>query len=113
MDDSNDRSGLDLSFEWIPRVLQRLSSPIKRLVFEVTVSSHLKPTCIPWASIDKIIDPMLPQFSELDRVEVLVKRGARREGSPFIYGGTVLAEIMPELPKLDLLGLLHCDTEGF
>ena len=102
----------DLSFQWIPGVLEQLSSPIRKLVFEVTASSHSELRRIPWGSIDSIIRPGTLQFRELLRVEVLVKRGKRGAHREFCRD-LALAEIVWWLPSLHRLGLLRCNTEGY
>lgn len=104
-----DRS--DISFQWIAKVLQQLSSPIRKLVFEVTATSYVQLKRIPWASIDRIVSAKTPQFRELVSVEVCVKRGVRWGGSPSSIGkDVVIAEVVRRLPALSLLGILRCDT---
>lgn len=105
--------GSDGSFEWIPGVLQQLSSPIQKLVFEVTVSHYWQLDAIPWMSIDNIVNPKAPQFRELNRVEVLLKCGiGYKRFSPSISKDAVCSEILQRLPALNLQGLLRCDTAG-
>jgi len=102
-----------VSFEWITGVLQQLSSPIRELVFEVTVTQYSQLDAIPWAFIDRIVHPDNPQFRALARVKVLVKRGGNlRVQSPFIYKDVVCSRVTQRLPVLNLLGLLRCDTAG-
>lgn len=92
-------------------MLQRLSSPVQRLVFEVTVTECSQLDAIPWVSIDTIIDPEMPQFRALTRVEVLVRRGVIQGDCPSpIDRGVVRSEIPLRLPALNLLGLLWCDA---
>ena len=105
------RSGV--SFEWVTGVLQQLSSPIRKLVFEVTATDISQLDAIPWKSVDSIINPEYPQFRDLVRVKVLVKHGIRPEGYPSSIGkDAVLSEVTRRLPALNLLGLLRCDTSG-
>ena len=94
-------------------MLQQLSSPVQKLVFEVTATDCSQLDAIPWAFIDRIVSPETPQFSALVCVEVLVKRGARRKNYPSSIGRDVVcSEITLRLPVLNLLGLLRCDTVG-
>lgn len=110
MDGSGDYS--ELSFGWIPGVLRQLSSRIQRLAFEVTATSYLQFDSIPWASIDNILDPQTPQFRDLTRVEVLVRRGFCQKSTPSIIGKDIVClEIMRRLPTVNRLGLLRCYTE--
>lgn len=104
--------GCGVSFEWITGVLQKLSSPIRKLVFEVTATSYLQLKRIPWASIEGVVSLKISQFRELVRVEVFVRRGVHQTISPASIGrDVVLAEIMQSLPGLNRLGLLRCDTK--
>ena len=102
-----------MSFEWITGVLQQLSSQIQKLVFEVTATERLQLDAIPWAFIDRIVHPDNPQFKALVRVKVLVKRGDRPRGRPPIERDVICSEITLRLPRLNLLGLLLCDTAGW
>ena len=103
----------DISFEWITGVLQQLSSPIRKLVFEVTATDYRQLNAIPWEFIDGVVYPEDPQFRDLARVEVLVEHGVRREGSPpSILKDTVCSEITRRLPRLHRLDLLRCHTIG-
>ena len=103
MDGSGGHITSDLFFRWIPGVLEQLCSPIQKLVFEVTATGYLQLGAIPWASIDRIVDPETPQFRELIRVEVLVKHGVRWGGSPpSICKDLVCSEIVRRLPILTL-----------
>ena len=93
----------------------RLSSPVQKLVFEVTATRYSQLNAIPWALIDRIVHPDAPQFRTLIRVEVLVKRGGHPKNShrqPPIYRDMVCSEIVRRLPVLNLLDLLRCDTLG-
>jgi len=113
VDGSSRRDGSDVSFEWITGVLQQLSSPVQKLVFEVTATDRSQLNAIPWAFIDNTVNPETPQFRALTCVEVLVKRGARRDNYPSSIGRDVVcSEITLKLPTLSLLGLLRCDTVG-
>lgn len=101
----------DVSFDWIPAVLQRLSSPIRKLVFEVIASYPPQLGMIPWELIDEIVNPEAPQFKELNQVEVLVRCRVLRGGPlPSIGRDVVHSEITRRLPTLDRLDLLRCDT---
>jgi hypothetical protein len=101
-----------VSFEWITGVLQQLSSPIQKLVFEVTATKRSQLDAIPWAFIDRIVHPDTPQFRALTRVEVLMKRGIPPKGCPPIGKDAVCLAIAQRLPTLNLLGLLLCNTVG-
>lgn len=106
-----DQSGV--SFEWITGVLQRLSSPVQKLAFEVTATDYSQLNAIPWAFIDGIVDPETPKFRALVCVEVLVKRGVHRKNRPSSIGRDAMcSEIALRLHALSLLGLLRCDTVG-
>ena len=101
----------DVSFEWITGVLQQLSSPVQKLVFEVTATDCSQLNAIPWAFIDRIVSPEIPQFGALIGVEVLVKRRVRQNNYPSSIGKDVVcSEIIVRLPTLNLLGLLRCNT---
>jgi len=113
VDGSSHYDGFDVSFEWITGVLQQLSSPVQKLVFEVIAMDCSQLNAIPWASIDKIVDPETPQFRTLICVKVLVKRGlCPKDYPPSIRRDAVCSEIALKLPALNLLGLLLCDTAG-
>ena len=64
MDGSGGHITSDLFFRRIPGVLEQLRSPIQKLVFEVSATGYLQLGAIPWASIDRIVDPETPQFRE-------------------------------------------------
>jgi len=102
-----------VSFEWITGVLQQLSSPIRRLVFEVTVTERSQLDAIPWAFIDRILHSDNPQFRTLLRVKVLLKRGGHQKGRPPLNRDVVCSLVTRRLPTLNLLGLLRCDTAGW
>jgi len=102
-----DYNRLGVSFEWITGVLQQLSSPVQKLVFEVTVTDCSQLDAMPWSSIDGTVHPGTPQFRALARVEVLVRRGVPPE--PHLID-MIRSEIALRLPTLNLLGLLWCDT---
>ena len=107
----HDRS--KVSFEWVAGVLQQLSSPVQKLVFEVTLTECSQLDGIPWASIDGIIGLETPQFRALTRVEVLVRWGVLLENRPHpIDRDEVRSEIALRLHTLHLLGLLWFDTVG-
>ena len=66
---------------------------------------------IPWASINKIVDPETPQFGTLTCVKTLVNRGlCPKDHPPPIRRDEVCSEIALKLPALDLLGLLRWDA---
>lgn len=114
MDGSDQYYGFDMSFGWIVGVLQQLSSQIQKLVLEVTATGCSQLDVIPWASIDSTVHPDTRQFKALVRVEVLVKWGGISSGRPpSIDKDLVCSEIARRLPRLNLLGLLRCDTVGF
>ena len=95
-------------------MLGGLSSPIRRLAFEVTATSYQQIDAIPWGYIDNIIDAGDQNFMQLAHVEVLVKQGVRSQGSPPppLVGDIVRSEITRRLPAITLLGLLRCKTTG-
>ena len=93
-------------------VPRQLSSPVEKLVFEVTVTEYSQLDAMPWASIDGIVRPEIPQFRALTRVEVSVRRGVLPENRPPIDRDAVCSEIARRMPALNLLGLLRCDTVG-
>jgi len=106
-----DRS--NVSFEWITGALRHLSSPVQKLVFEVTVTNCSQLDAMPWAFIDRTVHPETPQSRALTRVEVLVRRGVLPEYlPPIIDRDVVRSEVALRLPALNLLGLLWCDTTG-
>ena len=93
-------------------MLQRLSSQIQKLVFEVTVAECSQLDAIPWESIDGIVRLETWQFRALTRVEVLVRRGVLPDNYPPIDRDMVCSEIALRLSAINLLGLLWCDMVG-
>jgi len=98
------------SLTWIPEVLKRLSSPIRRLVFEVSAKEISELDAIPWMPVDEIVaNPESVQFRSLDRVEILVERKGSPDGGSFLkHRDTLYQEFKPLLPQIARMGLLRC-----
>jgi len=106
-----DYGRFNVSFEWITGVLRELSSPVEKLVFEVTVTEYSQLDAMPWAFIDGTVHPESPQFRALTSLEVFVRRGVHPGNRPpLIDRDVVRLEVALRLPVLNLLGLLRCDT---
>ena len=74
---------------------------------------RLQLDAIPWALIDRVVDPDAPQFRELIYVEVLVKwEVIPGDRPPIGLRDGVRGDIVWRLHALDLLGLLRCDVVG-
>jgi len=95
---------------WIPQVLKRLSSPIRRLVFEVSAKEVSQLDVVPWMPVDEIVaSPENAQFRSLDRVEILVERkGSLSGGSFFKHQDTLHQRFKLLLPEIERMGLLRC-----
>lgn len=98
------------SLAWIPAVLRRLSSPIRRLELEVSAREVSQLDVVPWASVDGLVaDPQNTQFRSLDRVEILVECKALPEGGSFLkHRDTLYQEFKSRLPEIERMGLLRC-----
>lgn len=114
-----DNLGLDVDVEhysqhfslaWIPAVLRRLSSPIRRLTFEVSAKEVSQLGAVPWVFVDELVaDPQNSQFRSLDRVEILVECKASSEGGSFLKNrDTLYQEFRSLLPGIERMGLLRC-----
>lgn len=98
------------SLAWIPAVLRRLSSPIRRLVFEVSAKEVSQLDVVPWSFVDELVsDPQNTQFRSLDQVEILVLHEKSPEGGSFLkYRDTLHQEFEARLPEIERMGLLRC-----
>jgi hypothetical protein len=98
------------SFAWISGALRRLSSPIHRLVFEVSAKDISQLDAVPWLSVDKLVaDPRNAQFRSLGRVEILVERKESPRGGSFLkHRDTLYQEFKSRLPEIERMGLLRC-----
>ena len=106
-------SGL-FSLAWIPGVLRRISSPIRKLVFEVSANEISQLDVVPWSLIDDLIaDPHNVQFRSLDRVEILLECRGMSEGGSFLKNQDTLQQVFqPRLPGIEKMGLLRCSFAG-
>ena len=100
----------DFSLAWIPEVLRRSSSLIRRLVFEVSARDASQLDVVPWAFVDQLVaDPQNTQFRSLNRVEVFVELRGPPEGSSFLkHRDTLYQEFKLRLPEIERMGLLRC-----
>ena len=97
------------SLAWIPAVLGRLSSPIRRLVFEVSAREIPQLDVVPWAFVDELItNPQNTQFRFLGRVEILVESKTTDGGSFLKHRDTLYREFKTRLPEIERMGLLRC-----
>jgi hypothetical protein len=98
------------SLAWIPGVLRRLSSPIHRLVFEMSARDISQLDAVPWPFVDElVVDPHNTQFRSLDRVEILVECRSSPEGDSFLKRrDTLYQEFKSRLPGIARMGLLRC-----
>jgi hypothetical protein len=114
-----DNLGLDVGAEhfsdhfslaWIGGVLRRLSSPIRRLVFEVSAKEISQLDAVPWQLIDELVsDPLSVQFQSLDRVEILLECKGPPEGGSFLKHWDSLNQVFQSrLPEIERMGLLRC-----
>ena len=114
-----DNLGLDVGVEhysenfslaWIPEVLRRLSSPIRRLAFEVSAKDITQLDVVPWVFVDELVaDPQNTQFRSLDRVDILVECKGSPEGGSFLkHRDTLHQEFKSRLPGIEGMGLLRC-----
>jgi hypothetical protein len=114
-----DNLGLDVGAEhfsehfslaWTVGALRRLSSPIRRLVFEVSAKEISQLDAVPWRLIDKLVsDPLSVQFQSLDRVEILLECRGSSEGGSFLKHWDSLHQVFQSrLPEIERMGLLRC-----
>ena len=114
-----DNLGLDVRDEyfserftlaWIPGVLRRMSSPIRKLVFEVSANEISQLDVVPWSLIDDLVaDPYNVQFRSLDRVEILLECRGTSEGESFLGNRDTLQQVFQSrLPGIEKMGLLRC-----
>lgn len=114
-----DNLGLDVGAEhfsdhfslaWIEGVLRRLSSPIRKLAFEVSAKEISQLDVVPWRLIDELVaDPRNVQFRSLDRVEILLECKGSSEGGSFLKHWDSLHQMFrSRLPEIERLGLLQC-----
>ncbi|KAF9647259.1 hypothetical protein BDM02DRAFT_3188167 [Thelephora ganbajun] len=98
------------SLAWIPGVLRRISSPIRRLVFEVSAKDISQLDAVPWTFIDELVaDPLNTRFRSLDQVEILVECKESPEGGSFLkHRDTLYQEFKSRLPEIERMGLLRC-----
>ena len=98
------------SLAWIPGVLRRLSSPIRKLAFEVSAKEIPQLDVVPWSMIDGLVaDPHNVQFRCLDRVEILLECKGLPEGGSFLRHRDTLYEVFQSrLPEIERMGLLRC-----
>lgn len=98
------------SLAWIPGVLRRLSSPIRKLVFEVSAKEISQLDVVPWSMIDELVaDPQNVQFLSLDRVEILLECKRTSGGGSFLkHRETLHQEFRSRLPQTERMGLLRC-----
>jgi len=98
------------SLDWIPAVLRRLCSPIRKLAFEVSAREISQLDVVPWVFVDELVaDPQNTQFRSLDRVEILVECKELPEGESFLkHRDTLYQEFKSRLPEIEKMGLLRC-----
>lgn len=113
-----DNLGLDVGAEhfsdhfslaWMVGALRRLSSPIRRLAFEVSAKEISQLDVVQWRMIDGLVaDPLNVQFRCLDRVEILLECKAS-EGESFLKHCDSLYQVFQSrLPEIERMGLLRC-----
>ena len=102
----------NFSLAWMPGVLRRLSSPIRRLALEVSAREASQLDVVPWSFIDELVtDPQNAQFRSLDRVEILILCRESPGGSNFLkHRDTVYQEFKARLPEIERMGLLRCTS---
>ena len=98
------------SLAWIPAVLRRLSSPIRRLIFEVSAREIPQLDVVPWAFVDELVtNPQNTQFRFLGRVEILVESKKTTDGGSFLKHRDTLHRVFKSrLPEIERMGLLRC-----
>jgi len=91
-------------------VLRTLSSPIRKLVLEVSARDVSQLDAVPWSFVDRLVAiPQNPQLRSLDRVEILVeRRGSPESGSFLKHRDTLYQEFKSRLPQIEGMGLLRC-----
>ena len=105
-----DHYSMHFSLNWIPTVLRRLSSPIRKLAFEVSAREISQLDVVPWMFVDELVaDPQNTQFRSLDRVEIVVGCEELPEGGSFLKNrDTLYQEFKSRLPEIEKMGLLRC-----
>jgi len=100
----------DFSLAWIAGVLRTLSSPIRKLVLEMSASDASQLDAVPWSFVDRLVGaPQNPQLRFLERVEILVERRGPPEGDPFLkHKNSLYQELKSRLPEIEGMGLLRC-----
>ena len=100
------------SLAWMPGVLRRLSSPIRRLAFEVSAREASQLNVVPWSFVDELVtDPQNTQFRSLDRVEIFILCKKSKEGDTFLkHHDTMYQEFRERLPEIERKGLLRCTS---
>lgn len=98
------------SLAWIVEVLIRLSSPIRKLAFEVSAKEISQLDVVPWRSVDELVaDPRNAQFRFLDRVEVFLEfKGSSEDGSFLKQWESLHQLFQSRLPEIGRMGLLRC-----
>jgi len=98
------------SLAWIPGVLRRLSSPIRKLVFELSAMEISQLDVMPWKMVDELVaDSQNAQFRSLDRVEIVVECKRSITGGSFLkHRDTLYQEFESVLPEIERMGLLRC-----
>ena len=101
---------IHFSLAWIVGVLRRLSSPIRKLVFEVSARTVSQLDVVPWPMIDELVaDPQSLQFQSLDRVEILLEyKGSPEDGSFLKHRRSLHQVFQSRLPEIEKMGLLRC-----
>lgn len=110
LDVDEEHYSIHFSLAWIPAVLRRLSSPIRKLKLEFSARDISQLDVVPWAFVDEVVaDPLNTQFRSLNRVEVLVQRkGPSEDGSFLRHRDTLHQEFKSRLPEIERMGLLRC-----
>jgi hypothetical protein len=98
------------SLAWIQGALRRLSSPIRRLAFEVSAGEVADFGTVPWPFVDELVsDPQNTQFRSLERVEISVECKEIPGGGSFPkHRDTLYQEFKSRLPEIERMGLLRC-----
>jgi hypothetical protein len=98
------------SLAWIPGVLRKLSSPVRRLEFEVSAGEVAELGAVPWPSVDELVsDPQNTQFRYLERLEISVECKEILGGGSFLkHRDTLYQEFKSRLPGIERMGLLRC-----
>jgi len=91
-------------------VVRTLSSPIRKLVFEVSARDVSQLDAVPWSFVDWLVAvPQNAQLRSLDQVEILVEHRRPPEGGSFLkHRETLYQEFKSRLPQIERMGLLRC-----